>query len=174
MPVAVRRNLITTPVTAVIAFGSNLGESTDTIRLAAERLSRHPGIASLRLSPLYRTAPVGYTDQPDFVNAAALIETTLDAYALLSLLHTVEQDAGRERSFRNAPRTLDLDIIDYGGQTKDDPALTLPNPRAHLRAFVMRPLADIAPDYLLPGHGSARDLAEALGTDGIAPLTEAV
>ncbi|MFC2306550.1 MAG: 2-amino-4-hydroxy-6-hydroxymethyldihydropteridine diphosphokinase, partial [Neisseria elongata] len=94
---------MTTPVTAVIAFGSNLGESTDTIRLAAERLSRHPGIASLRLSPLYRTAPVGYTDQPDFVNAAALIETTLDAYALLSLLHTVEQDAGRERSFRNAP-----------------------------------------------------------------------
>ncbi|WP_107919587.1 2-amino-4-hydroxy-6-hydroxymethyldihydropteridine diphosphokinase, partial [Neisseria elongata] len=117
---------MTNPVTAVIAFGSNLGESTDTICLAAERLSRHPGIASLRLSPLYRTAPVGYTDQPDFVNAAALIETTLDAYALLSLLHTVEQDAGRERSFRNAPRTLDLDIIDYGGQTKDDPALTLP------------------------------------------------
>ena len=158
---------MTNPVTAVIAFGSNLGESTDTIRLAAERLSRHPGIASLRLSPLYRTAPVGYTDQPDFVNAAALIETTLDAYALLSLLHTVEQDAGRERSFRNAPRTLDLDIIDYGGQTKDDPALTLPT-------FVMRPLADIAPDYPLPGHGSARDLAEALGTDGITPLTEAV
>ena len=165
---------MTTPVTAVIAFGSNLGESTDTIRLAAERLSRHPGIPSLRLSPLYRTAPVGYTDQPDFVNAAALIETTLDAYALLSLLHTVEQDAGRERSFRNAPRTLDLDIIDYGGQTKDDPALTLPHPRAHLRAFVMRPLADIAPDYPLPGHGSARDLAESLGTNGIAPLTEAV
>ena len=80
---------MTTPVTAVIAFGSNLGESTDTIRLAAERLSRHPGIASLRLSPLYRTAPVGYTDQPDFVKAAALIETTLDAYTLLSLLHTV-------------------------------------------------------------------------------------
>ena len=165
---------MTTPVTAVIAFGSNLGESTDTIRLAAERLSRHPGIASLRLSPLYRTAPVGYTDQPDFVNAAALIETTLDAYALLSLLHTVEQDAGRERSFRNAPRTLDLDIIDYGGQTKDDPALTLPHPRAHLRAFVMRPLADIAPDYPLPGYGSARDLAESLGTNGITPLTKAL
>lgn len=164
----------TRPATAAIAFGSNLGASADTVAQAAGRLKAHPHILSLRLSPLYRTTPVGYTDQPDFTNAAAIIETTLAARELLDLLQQIEHDFGRERPFANAPRTLDLDIVDYAHTTSSDPALTLPHPRAHLRAFVMRPLADIAPDYPLPGHGSGRDLAEALGTDGITPLTEAV
>lgn len=157
----------TRPATAAIAFGSNLGASADTIAQAAGRLKAHPQILSLRLSPLYRTAPVGYTDQPDFTNAAAIIETTLAARDLLDLLQQIEHDFGRERPFANAPRTLDLDIIDYAHTTSSDPALTLPHPRAHLRAFVMRPLADLDPAYIIGQHGTAGALADALGSDGI-------
>ena len=157
----------TRPATAAIAFGSNLGASADTVAQAAGRLKAHPHILSLRLSPLYRTTPVGYTDQPDFTNAAAIIETTLAARELLDLLQQIEHDFGRERPFANAPRTLDLDIVDYAHTTSSDPALTLPHPRAHLRAFVMRPLADLDPAYPIGQHGTAGELADALGADGI-------
>ena len=130
----------TRPATAAIAFGSNLGASADTIAAAAEHLRAHPQILSLRLSPLYRTAPVGYTDQPDFTNAAAIIETTLTARELLDLMQQTEQKFGRERPFPNAPRTLDLDLIDYAQTESADPALPAPPPRPPARLRRAPPL----------------------------------
>lgn len=128
---------------------------------------------SKKTSSLYVTAPVGYDDQPDFVNAVCSVRTSLDGVSLLAVLNRIEADFGRERTFRNAPRILDLDIIDFDGISSDDPHLTLPHPRAHERSFVMKPLAEILPDFVLGGHGRAADLAAALGDEGIR-LLEAV
>ena len=100
-------------------------------------------------------------------NAVCLVDTTLSAQALLAALHDIEAAFGRERSFRNAPRTLDLDIIDYAHCRYSSDALTLPHPRAHERSFVMLPLAEIAPDYALGSYGTAAGLAERLGGSGI-------
>ena len=144
---------------AVIALGSNLAEPARQVRAALSALAAHPQIQIEKTSSLYVTAPVGYDDQPDFVNAVCSVRTSLDF--------------GRERTFRNAPRILDLDIIDFDGISSDDPHLTLPHPRAHERSFVMKPLAEILPDFVLGGHGRAADLAAALGDEGIC-LFEAV
>lgn len=156
--------------TALIAFGSNLENPAEQVRRAIAAVAALPVIRSLQASSLYLSAPVGYADQPDFVNAVALVEADCGARELLHLLQDIETRFGRVRSFRNAPRTLDLDLIDFAGSTSDDAELTLPHPRAHQRSFVMLPLAEIAPDYPLGGHGSARDLAQALGSEGIEKL----
>ncbi|OSI15644.1 2-amino-4-hydroxy-6-hydroxymethyldihydropteridine diphosphokinase [Neisseria dentiae] len=158
--------------TAVIALGSNLQNPARQIKTALQIIEEHPQIELRRVSSLYTTAPVGYTDQPDFVNAVCIVSTNLGGAGLLAVLNGIEQDFGRERSFRNAPRTLDLDIIDYNGESSSDPHLTLPHPRAHERSFVMRPLAEIAPDFRIGSHDRAADLAEQLGSGGIA-VTEA-
>ena len=158
---------------AVIALGSNLAEPTRQVRAALSALEAHPQIHIEKTSSLYVTAPVGYDDQPDFVNAVCSVRTSLDGVSLLAVLNRIEADFGRERTFRNAPRTLDLDIIDFDGISSDDPHLTLPHPRAHERSFVMKPLAEILPDFVLGGHGRAADLAAALGDEGIR-LFEAV
>jgi 2-amino-4-hydroxy-6-hydroxymethyldihydropteridine diphosphokinase len=136
-------------------------------------LEAHPQIQIEKTSSLYVTAPVGYDNQPDFVNAVCSVRTSLDGVSLLAVLNRIEADFGRERTFRNAPRTLDLDIIDFDGISSNDPHLTLPHPRAHERSFVMKPLAEILPDFVLGGHGRAADLAAALGEEGIR-LLEAV
>ena len=158
---------------AVIALGSNLAEPARQVRAALSALEAHPQIQIEKTSSLYVTAPVGYDDQPDFVNAVCSVSTSLDGVSLLAVLNRIEADFGRERTFRNAPRTLDLDIIDFDGISSDDPHLTLPHPRAHERSFVMKPLAEILPDFVLGGHGRAADLAAALGDEGIR-LLEAV
>ena len=158
---------------AVIALGSNLAEPARQVRAALSALEAHPQIQIEKTSSLYLTAPVGYDDQPDFVNAVCSVRTSLDGVSLLAVLNRIEADFGRERTFRNAPRTLDLDIIDFDGISSDDPHLTLPHPRAHERSFVMKPLAEILPDFVLGGHGRAADLAAALGEEGIR-LLEAV
>ncbi len=158
---------------AVIALGSNLAEPARQVRAALSALEAHPQIQIEKTSSLYVTAPVGYDDQPDFVNAVCSVRTSLDGVSLLAVLNGIEADFGRERTFRNAPRTLDLDIIDFDGISSDDPHLTLPHPRAHERSFVMKPLAEILPDFVLGGHGRAADLAAALGDEGIR-LLEAV
>ena len=158
---------------AVIALGSNLAEPARQVRAALSALAAHPQIQIEKTSSLYVTAPVGYDDQPDFVNAVCSVRTSLDGVSLLAVLNRIEADFGRERTFRNAPRTLDLDIIDFDGISSDDPHLTLPHPRAHERSFVMKPLAEILPDFVLGGHGRAADLAAALGDEGIR-LLEAV
>ena len=158
---------------AVIALGSNLAEPARQVRAALSALAAHPQIQIEKTSSLYVTAPVGYDNQPDFVNAVCSVRTSLDGVSLLAVLNRIEADFGRERTFRNAPRTLDLDIIDFDGISSNDPHLTLPHPRAHERSFVMKPLAEILPDFVLSGHGRAADLAAALGEEGIR-LLEAV
>ena len=159
---------------AVIALGSNLAEPARQVRAALSTLEAHPQIQIEKTSSLYVTAPVGYDEQPDFVNAVCSVRTSLDGVSLLAVLNRIESDFGRERTFRNAPRTLDLDIIDFDGISSNDPHLTLPHPRAHERSFVMKPLAEILPDFVLGGHGRAADLAAALGEEGIRLLEEAV
>ncbi|WP_455008856.1 2-amino-4-hydroxy-6-hydroxymethyldihydropteridine diphosphokinase [Neisseria sicca] len=159
---------------AVIALGSNLAEPARQVRAALSALEAHPQIQIEKTSSLYVTAPVGYDNQPDFVNAVCSVRTSLDGVSLLAMLNRIEADFGRERTFRNAPRTLDLDIIDFDGISSNDPHLTLPHPRAHERSFVMKPLAEILPDFVLGGHGRAADLAAALGDEGIRLLEEAV
>lgn len=154
---------------AVVALGSNLDDPAAQVQAALAALARHPEISVRRSSSLYRTAPVGYPDQPDFINAVALIDTTLTPMALLEALLAIEETFGRRRSFRNAPRTLDLDVIDYAGQVWNTPLLTLPHPRAVERAFVMVPLAEIAPDYRIDGLTAAHRVAT-LGDQAVARL----
>ncbi len=156
--------------TVVLALGSNLAQPEQQVRSALQAVAALPDTELLAASSLYLTAPVGYADQPDFINAVCLIQTALEAEALLAALQRIEQVFGRERSFRNAPRTLDLDIIDYAGRVSTDEHLILPHPRAHLRSFVMQPLAEIAPDFQLGGQGRAADVAARLGSDGIRKL----
>lgn len=156
----------------IIALGSNLDSPAQQIRQAANLIAQQPEIHDWQLSPLYRSAPVGYTAQPDFVNAVAVAKTSLSAPDLLILLQKIENEFGRVRSFQNAPRTLDLDMIDFNQEIWGTDTLVLPHPRAHLRHFVMLPLAQIAPDYPIGQYGSAAQLAAQLGEEGIELLHE--
>ncbi|RJP63723.1 MAG: 2-amino-4-hydroxy-6-hydroxymethyldihydropteridine diphosphokinase [Comamonadaceae bacterium] len=131
-------------VTAYIALGANLGEPAQALRDALRELGSTSGVRLVRASSLYRTAPVD-SSGPDYLNAVAEISTTLTAPALLDALQAIEQQAGRERPYRNAPRTLDLDLLLYGDARIDSPRLTVPHPRMGERAFVLLPLAEIAP-----------------------------
>lgn len=136
------------PVPVYVGLGANLGEAAVTVRRAASELAAVPGVSALRLSPLYGTAPVD-SSGPDYVNAVAGLVTTLPPLDLLSALQAIEQRHGRERPYRNAPRTLDLDLLLYGDRSIGLPALTVPHPRMHERAFVLRPLMDLAPGLTL-------------------------
>jgi 2-amino-4-hydroxy-6-hydroxymethyldihydropteridine diphosphokinase len=140
---------------AYVALGANLADPVAQVRAALEALTRLPGSRLLRASSLYRTAPVGIHGQPDFINAVAAFETTLTPQALLDALFDVEAQFGRRRDFHHAPRTLDLDLLLYDEQIIDSPQLRLPHPRMHLRAFVIAPLVEIAPDCRIPGRGQA-------------------
>jgi 2-amino-4-hydroxy-6-hydroxymethyldihydropteridine diphosphokinase len=140
---------------AFVALGANLADPVVQVRTALAALPRLPDVSLLRASSLYRTAPVGIRGQPDFVNAVALLETTLAPHALLSALFDIEARFGRRRDFPRAPRTLDLDLLLYDAETIDTPELQVPHPRMHLRAFVLAPLLEIAPDCRIPGRGSA-------------------
>ena len=131
-------------VTVYVALGANLGDAAQTLRDALQALGRRPGLRLLKASSLYRTAPVD-SSGPDYLNAVAEVATTLSAPALLAALQAIECDAGRERPYRNAPRTLDLDLLLYGSARIDSPDLTVPHPRMWARAFVLVPLAEIAP-----------------------------
>lgn len=154
----------------LIALGSNLSQPVTQIQRALQRLSEQEGIELKAVSALYRTAPVGYLDQPDFINAAAKIETDLSPMVLLQTLNEIEAEFGRERSFQNAPRTLDLDIIDFAGHSWTTERLLLPHPRAHERAFVLIPLCDIAPYHRLGSHGLIKELAAKVSDEGIERL----
>ena len=156
---------------ALIALGSNLSEPVTQIQRAIKRLSEQEHICLQAASALYRTAPVGYTDQPDFINAAVHIETSLAPMVLLRVLNQIEAEFGRERSFQNAPRTLDLDMIDYAGQLWQTERLVLPHPRAHERGFVLIPLADIVPNHELGAHGSVRQLLQGVDVSDIERLS---
>jgi 2-amino-4-hydroxy-6-hydroxymethyldihydropteridine diphosphokinase len=137
-------------VTACVALGANLGDPVAAVRGALEALNRAPGLRVLRASSLYRSAP-HEAQGPDFINAVAEVATTLSAPDLLNALQAIEAEAGRERPYRHAPRTLDLDLLFYGHGRIDSPSLTVPHPRWRERAFVLVPLAEIAPDRLPSG-----------------------
>lgn len=158
------------PVQAYIGLGGNLGDPVANMQAALAQLSQTPQITNVRCSPFYRSAPVGYLDQPDFINAVAQLSTTLSARALLDALLATEHALGRERTFANAPRTLDLDLLLYGDIQLDHPALTVPHPRLHLRAFVLRPLADLSPTLHVPGKGPLADWLAACQDQDIAQL----
>lgn len=143
---------------AYVALGANLGDPTATLQAAIPLLGDLPETRLLATSSLYRTAPVGLAHQPDFINGVVALETTLDAGALLNALFAVEERFGRRRSVPNAPRTLDLDLLLLGDQISDDAFVIIPHPRMHLRAFVLEPLAEIAPDLVVPGHGPVTEL----------------
>jgi 2-amino-4-hydroxy-6-hydroxymethyldihydropteridine diphosphokinase len=144
-------------VRAAIALGSNLDHPEAQVHHGFDAIAALPRTKLLARSPLYRTAPVGYAGQPDFVNACALVETALAPRALLDGLLAIEKRQGRVRTIPNGPRTLDLDIVLYGDQVIEEPGLTIPHPRAHERVFVLRPLLDIWPDAVIPGRGPASD-----------------
>ena len=155
---------------AYIALGANLGDPAATVNAAFAALAELPHSTLTARSALYRTAPVGILDQPEFVNAAARITTQLAPEALLDQLLAIEQRFGRIRAERNGPRTLDLDILLYDDLVIETPRLTLPHPRLHLRAFVLYPLADLAPDLALPGRGSLAAWLPAVANQGIVRL----
>ncbi|HUX27069.1 MAG TPA: 2-amino-4-hydroxy-6-hydroxymethyldihydropteridine diphosphokinase [Burkholderiales bacterium] len=142
---------------AFIALGSNLDDPEAKVRQGFAALAQLPNARLVAASSLYRSAPLGRTDQPDFINAVAQLSTTLAPQALLDALLALEQRFGRERSFRNAPRTLDLDLLLYDAQCIAETGLCVPHPRMHQRAFVLAPLVEIAPACIIPGVGAATD-----------------
>ena len=143
---------------AAVALGSNMEDPEKQVARGFEEIAALPETMLLARSRLYRTAPVGYVDQPDFINACALVDTRLAPRALLDELLALEKRHGRVREIPNGPRTLDLDIVLYGDRVVDEPGLKVPHPRAHERAFVLTPLVDVWPEAQIPGKGAAREL----------------
>ncbi len=146
---------------AFIGLGSNLQNPVNQLQRAVTAINELPDTRVLKSSTLYRSAPVGCVEQaglvsPDFVNAVTKIETTLAPQALLQALLDIEHQHGRERTFRNAPRTLDLDVLLYDDIQMHEHGLTIPHPQMHMRAFVLHPLLEISPEATIPGIGSAK------------------
>lgn len=140
---------------AFIGLGSNLANPAAQVLQAMQAIDRLPETRVLARSSLYRSAPVGYLEQPDFINAVVKIETALAPLALLQALLALEHENGRTREFQNAPRTLDLDVLLYDDLQHHQHGLTVPHPQMHRRAFVLQPLLEIAPDCVIPGVGAA-------------------
>lgn len=157
---------------ACIGLGANLGDAIAAVQGALQALDTIPGTRLLQASRLYRTPAWGKTDQPAFVNAAALVDTTLDARELLDHMLSIERDFGRDRAGgeRWSARTLDLDLLLYGDEVIDEPGLHVPHPHLHERAFALVPLVEVAPDAIIPGRGRASDLVAAMVTGDIHPL----
>ncbi len=154
---------------AYVGLGANLGDARATIVQALAALATLPRTHLAASSSLYRSAPVD-AQGPEFINAVAALDTALEPLPLLRALQAIELAHGRERPYRNAPRTLDLDLLLHGDTRSGDPVLTLPHPRAHERAFVLLPLAEIAPGLVMPGRGAVEALAAALHGQAIERL----
>lgn len=154
--------------TAWIGLGANLGDAQATLHLACRELATATGISQSEVSGFYRTVPID-AGGPLYVNAVARVLTNLAPLALLDLLQAIENRHGRERPYRNAPRTLDLDLLLYGDIVLDTPRLTLPHPRMHERAFVLQPLLELAPDMRL-AQGRVRDLLARHAHQGVVAL----
>jgi 2-amino-4-hydroxy-6-hydroxymethyldihydropteridine diphosphokinase len=153
---------------AFVGLGSNLGERETTLRAAIGRLRTIPNVEVRAVSSLRDTEPVGYVDQPRFLNGVVELETSLSARALLGVLLELERAFGRDRATAPplGPRTLDLDLLLYGDATIDEPLLEVPHPRLHERRFVLEPLAELDPDLEVPGHGSVQALLAKLHSSG--------
>ena len=156
--------------TAFIAFGSNLQNPKSQVERAIQSVKNTPNIGLIQTSSLYKTAPVGYDNQDDFVNAVAEIKTNLTPLDLLRTLLSIENTFGRERPFPNAPRVLDLDLLLYDDVAISSAELTLPHPRMHERGFVMIPLAEIAPNISISQHGHADELAAKCDNQGVVKI----
>jgi 2-amino-4-hydroxy-6-hydroxymethyldihydropteridine diphosphokinase len=154
---------------AYIGIGANLGDARANVEDALARLARLPSTRLVQRSSLYRTAPVDSSGD-DYINAVAALDTQLPARALLQELQGIELAHGRERPYRNAPRTLDLDLLVYGGEQHATETLQVPHPRMHDRAFVLAPLLEIAPDAVIPGLGPAAQFAPAVRGQAIERL----
>ena len=139
-------------MTAYIGLGANLGDASATIQAAFVDIERLPQTQPAARSPLYRSAPID-SSGPDYVNAVMAVTTRLDPEQLLVHLQAIERERGRERPYRNAPRSLDLDLLLYGDSVIDVAQLCVPHPRMYERGFVLKPLADIAPSLVIPGRG---------------------
>jgi 2-amino-4-hydroxy-6-hydroxymethyldihydropteridine diphosphokinase len=148
---------------AYVGLGSNLGDREQALRRALELLAEDPEIDIVAVSSFRETDPVGYLDQPPFVNAAAELETTLAPRELLDALLAVERELGRTREGpRFGPRTIDLDLLVYGDAVVDDPGLEVPHSRLHERRFALEPLAELAPGLVVPGRGRVETLLSEL------------
>lgn len=155
---------------AYVGLGSNLHDPLGQVRAAVVALGAIDLTRVSACSSLYRSLPVGYAEQPDFINAVAQLDTELVARSLLDRLLSIEQAQGRVRTIPNGPRILDLDLLLFGAERIDEEGLSVPHPRMHERAFVLVPLLEIAPSVNVPGHGSAADLLRRVGRDGIERL----
>jgi 2-amino-4-hydroxy-6-hydroxymethyldihydropteridine diphosphokinase len=155
-------------VRAVLGLGANLGDRAATLQAAVDELAAETSIVAV--SAIFETTPVGGPAQPDFYNAVVVIDTELTAVELLELAHRIETTARRVRTERWGPRTLDVDVVTYGDQCSDDPALTLPHPRAHERGFVLLPWLDADPQARLDGWGSVAQLAGTVEVAGVRRL----
>ncbi|HTJ92101.1 MAG TPA: 2-amino-4-hydroxy-6-hydroxymethyldihydropteridine diphosphokinase [Pararobbsia sp.] len=151
---------------AYLGLGANLGDARQTLKDAVVCLAQHAGLTVVAKSSFYRSAPVDAGGE-DYINAVAAIETSLDALRLLALCQAIEHHFGRERPYRNAPRTLDLDILLYGNEIIDTAALAVPHPRLTQRAFVLVPLVELSPEIVIPGLGRAADCVAAVADQRI-------
>ena len=144
---------------AFVGLGANLGPREVTLLRAVDLLGVEPGVDVLELSGLRETAPVGNVDQPEFLNGAVAVETSLSPRGLLDALLRVERELGRVRDGTQwGPRTIDLDLLVYGDEVVDEPELRVPHPRVHERRFALEPLAELDPDLVVPGHGTVSEL----------------
>ncbi|MGH8738993.1 MAG: 2-amino-4-hydroxy-6-hydroxymethyldihydropteridine diphosphokinase [Burkholderiales bacterium] len=159
-----------TCVTAYVGLGSNLVRPREQVLAALDELDRLPQTHLVSHSRIYRSAPLGHEAQPDFVNAVARFDTELEPHRLLAELQAIEKRHGRERSFPDAPRTLDLDLLLYGDAVITSASLIVPHPRMHQRAFVLRPLAEICPSVSIPGRGTAEQLLRACAPQDVEPM----
>lgn len=157
---------------AFIGLGANLGDPRAQLCAALEALDTIPATRVIARSSFYSSAPLGYQSQPDFVNAVARIETLQEPRPLLAALAAIEDRAGRSRSFANAPRTLDLDLLLFADMVIREPGLSVPHPQMHVRAFVLLPLAEIAPDIEIPGQGAIGPLLAACAEQPIRKLED--
>ncbi len=145
---------------AYLGLGSNLGDTRANLDHAVELLNAHDGIRVTKVSSHLQTAPVGYLDQPDFMNAVIEVETALRQRELLEAVLAIEQQMGRVRTFRWGPRVIDIDVLLYDGEQVDEPDLVIPHPRMMERSFVLGPLAEIAPELRLPDGRTAAEAAQ--------------
>ncbi len=158
--------------TVFIGLGSNLGDRVANIRMALEKLSSQPEIKIRAVSSFYLTKPVGFQDQPDFVNAVAALETDLSPKEMLSVILKIENEMGRVRNFKWGPRNIDIDILLYDNLVLDTRELKIPHPFMTERAFVMKPLAEIAPKLKLPDGRTVKEIINGLDDQGVQRLTE--
>lgn len=165
---------LSNPKRVVVSLGSNLGNRLETLQGAIDALEDTPGVRIKAVSPVYETAPWGVDpgSQPSYFNAVVLLKTTLPPISLLERGQAIEEAYERVREERWGPRTIDVDIVTYADIESDDPALTLPHPRAHQRAFVLAPWLDVDPEAQLPGHGAVADLLDGVSREGVLPRAD--